>query len=516
MKKLPIQQVWTEAWRRFRANWIPIITLLPMPNFLGGGMIVLAALGISTTVSQCRSRTASSSVQPRENIATKAAFAELKANNAISAPEFYDLGNPVYHDDYEKVLDHAEKSIERYKDSLNNLLQQVDATSSKEIEEERDAKLKEVDEWREKMMGYADRLQYTRPKLVNSDEFAEFLYSNLGYEYKEAYMQGHSIKDWAIENVKEAIQRVYESKRMAVIRDYKRNLSAIEQKKKEKKEEYEQSLRSLESAKEDIKSAREELDEAKVSNLKKFWVYLTSLILILVYSALLLVGFVWAALGTDQIALSVNKEGISSIYGDILPNKPLKVALNFIILAVINFGLFLASFILLSIFLSILSFIFEGGPSSMSELLSSPLFPLELILLVAFVILVRLFVWPSGFLILDGRSPIAAFKESVLFLKQHWQKVLLLSLTKNIAIFTIIFYLLLYLGLAVGTPLLGENIVEKLLRGISIDISPLVIVIMIAGLWVLFSYLTVMEAQLYVMIQKGKNNEESPSLHAAG
>ncbi|MCS7189309.1 MAG: hypothetical protein RMJ66_06540 [Bacteroidia bacterium] len=165
-----------------------------MPTILGLGVAALAILGISTTVSQCSSRTSSSSVTPRENIATTSAFVELSRNNQISAPDFSSLGKPRFHDDYEPVLNHAEKNIERYKDSLNNLMQQLDAISSEEIEEERDAKLREVDEWKEKMMRYANRLGFFRPRLDSSDEFADFLYENLGYEYKEAYMQGDPIK----------------------------------------------------------------------------------------------------------------------------------------------------------------------------------------------------------------------------------------------------------------------------------------------------------------------------------
>ncbi|MCS7189310.1 MAG: hypothetical protein RMJ66_06545 [Bacteroidia bacterium] len=275
-------------------------------------------------------------------------------------------------------------------------------------------------------------------------------------------------------------------------------------------------LQSLESAKDDIKSARQELDNARVSFLKKSWVYLTSLILILIYVALLLVGFIWAFLGTDQIALSVNRDGISSILGDILPKNPLKVSLSFLLFEIIYFTATIALLIIFLIFSFVLSLIFGGlGDLSLSVSKLPPSFVIELIILVVLIEIILLVRWPSTFFILDGKSPLATLKESILFFRQHWQKILLLKLSKNITLFTIIFYFLLYLGSSIGIPILREEELEKILRGVSVELSPLVVVIAFAVLWVLLCYLTVMEAQLYILIRK-EEETVSPSAHALG
>jgi len=47
MQRVTIQQIWNEAWKRFWRNWIPAITLLPVPLVLGAIVAGLSGWGIT-------------------------------------------------------------------------------------------------------------------------------------------------------------------------------------------------------------------------------------------------------------------------------------------------------------------------------------------------------------------------------------------------------------------------------------------------------------------------------------
>lgn len=504
MKPFTIQQIWNTAWRKFWRNWIPAITLLPLPFIIGSILATLSVAAVSSTWTSCKRRTQPQSVTVNSDnpIIQKAA--------QIVGIELYKLENDP--DEYIDLLNRAKKLVPLIRDSLKAEMEKVEKISTEDLQQEKERLIQAVNERkREYYEKIIRRLKYGGPPLDGEDDALEFVSDYMSGWARRRYLEGDPIPRLDEEDVERLVERAAQAKKERISYEYRQKINSIEQEKRERLDRINSFVENLSRYEEDLEYELEEARKARVSFIGRMWVYFTSLILVILYIILAAIGITILALGPDQMALSLSRYGIRRLWGDIIPASPLQIFLNFLLilifyaitLIIISVGLWLTG--------SILSLLFAGEwrfTWILSDLDENPVAPLMGLVLLGILIAFYTFIWPVNYILLSGKSALSALKESYKFMRKNWEVVVAFDISR---------LFILAFGLFFTLSTVSTGISKSLLDALDLKVNGsgsggIFTSAVSLGFLFLFIFLLLMRAVLYTELEEGEQKQEQTQL----
>ncbi len=424
MKRFTLQHFWATAWKRFRQNWIAAITLLPISFLVGQVVIFTAFSGVAISVSSCSERIKRYK-ERQERIS-------LPENNPLLQMARKE-GNFEEAEDIEKLIERALALADSLEEAWSKEVGKQSGLTEEQIKDSLTKRLAYLEQRKARLQSLIEDVSRGNIEAFGDSVFQDFLnrhpyFGNLGERLFTGYSPDAEVDP-------DAVKREIRRQLIDTLREeYRQEVEKI----KEEIKRY-GVLEAIANAKEELQKKLEEIEEANPSFLKKFWNGFTTLILVVVYLFLALVGFVWLALGVDRLALSLNTEkGVGTLLGDVLPVPVGKIAFNYImarLLSYLGIGVLVVAWLMIWF---ILTYLFGGA--GILEILGKglSLFPIFALLSLVLLIAIYLILWPLNFYILSGKNFIQAISESVRFFRSNYNSLLPFEISRLFILYLVL------------------------------------------------------------------------------